>query len=247
MSAAEDSPAGGGLRVEGISKSIRGHPIIRDVSIRLERGEIVGILGPNGAGKTSCFYAIAGLIAPDAGTVEIDGRDVSQLPMYRRARLGLGYLPQEMSIFRGMTVQENLLAVIEIGERDKFQQRKQLDMLLEEFSLSHLRHAAARSLSGGERRRVEIARCIATSPKYVLLDEPFAGIDPIVVGDIRVLVQQLKERDIGVLITDHNARETLALVDRAYVMFEGAILVQGAPKEILANEGVRRVYLGKDF
>lgn len=244
---AESPRLGGGLHVSAISKSVRSHPIIRSVSIRLDRGEIVGILGPNGAGKTSCFYAIAGLIAPDSGTVHIDGKDVTRLPMYRRARLGLGYLPQEMSIFRGMTVQENILAVLEIRERDKFKQHKQLDSLLEEFSISHIRHAIARSLSGGERRRVEIARCIATGPNYVLLDEPFAGIDPIVVGDIRDLVKQLKNRNIGILITDHNARETLALVDRVYVMFEGSILVEGTPSAVLEDESVRRVYLGKDF
>ena len=235
------------LEARNIKKSIRRRPIVRDVSLRLERGEIVGILGPNGAGKSTCFYMIAGLLAPDSGEVLIDGEDVTELPMYRRARLGLGYLPQEVSVFRGLSVEDNIMAVLEFRERDRAARRRRLDELLKEFSITHLRTAKASLLSGGERRRVEIARCLASQPSYILLDEPFAGIDPIVVGDVRRLVRELKDRNIGVLITDHNARDALALVDRVYVMFEGAILTHGPPSEVANDRIVRRVYLGDDY
>ncbi len=239
--------AAGILEARNIKKSIRRRPIVRDVSLRLERGEIVGILGPNGAGKSTCFYMIAGLLAPDSGEVLIDGQDVTELPMYRRARLGLGYLPQEVSVFRGLSVEDNIMAVLEFRERDRAARRRRLDELLKEFSITHLRTTKASLLSGGERRRVEIARCLASQPSYILLDEPFAGIDPIVVGDVRRLVRELKDRNIGVLITDHNARDALALVDRVYVMFEGAILTHGPPSEVANDRIVRRVYLGDDY
>lgn len=239
--------AAGILEARNIKKSIRRRPIVRDVSLRLERGEIVGILGPNGAGKSTCFYMIAGLLAPDSGEVLIDGEDVTELPMYRRARLGLGYLPQEVSVFRGLSVEDNIMAVLEFRERDRAARRRRLDELLKEFSITHLRTTKASLLSGGERRRVEIARCLASQPSYILLDEPFAGIDPIVVGDVRRLVRELKDRNIGVLITDHNARDALALVDRVYVMFEGAILTHGPPSEVANDKIVRRVYLGDDY
>lgn len=239
--------AAGILEARNIKKSIRRRPIVRDVSLRLERGEIVGILGPNGAGKSTCFYMIAGLLAPDSGEVLIDGQDVTELPMYRRARLGLGYLPQEVSVFRGLSVEDNIMAVLEFRERDRAARRRRLDELLKEFSITHLRTTKASLLSGGERRRVEIARCLASQPGYILLDEPFAGIDPIVVGDVRRLVRELKDRNIGVLITDHNARDALALVDRVYVMFEGAILTHGPPSEVANDRIVRRVYLGDDY
>ena len=237
----------GSLRANQLTKNIRGKPIVREVSLSLDRGEIVGLLGPNGAGKTTCFYAIAGLLAPDSGDVIIDGQDATHLPMYRRARLGLGYLPQEISIFRGLSVEDNILSVLEIWEPDKAERRERLEELLADFSISHVRATRGAVLSGGERRRAEIARCLAARPNYVLLDEPFAGIDPIAVGDIRKLVGQLKNRNIGILITDHNARDTLALVDRAYVMHEGAICAEGAPDEILTDPTARNVYLGHDF
>ena len=234
------------LEVEGISKRIRRHPIVRNVSLTLKRGEVAGILGPNGAGKTSCFYIIAGLLASDSGSVKIDGQDVTRLPMYRRARLGLGYLPQEMSIFRGMTVEDNIMAVLEIRERDRFKRRQRLDELLSDFSISHIRSSNAMSLSGGERRRVEIARCLASGPGYVLLDEPFAGIDPIVVGDIQLLVKDLKNRNIGVLITDHNWREIMKAVDHVHVLFNGEIVASGEPLEVRNDPKVQSVYLGRE-
>lgn len=236
-----------GLRVEGLRKSYRRRPVIRDVSLELGRGEVVALLGPNGSGKTTCFYCIAGLIAPEAGVVSIDGRDVTGLPMFRRAQLGIGYLPQEVSIFRGLSVEDNILAVLEIAERDKRRRRERLDELLSEFSISHLRRAPALALSGGERRRVEIARCLAADPKYLLLDEPFAGVDPIAVNDIRELVADLKTRGIGVLITDHNVRETLEIVDRAYILHDGVMLMDGTAEEVVRDENVRRVYLGQSF
>jgi lipopolysaccharide export system ATP-binding protein len=236
-----------GLNVTGLGKSYRRRPVVRDVSLRLTRGEVVGLLGPNGAGKTTCFYMIVGLIPCDAGAIEIDGVDVSLLPMYRRARLGLGYLPQETSIFRGLSVEDNIRAVLELVEPDRLERARRLDALLGEFSITHLRRAPASALSGGERRRVEIARCLATEPAYVLLDEPFAGIDPISVGEIRDLVSHLKHRGIGVLITDHNVRETLEIIDRAYILHEGRVLMDGTPDEVVEDANVRRVYLGEGF
>ncbi|GIX15783.1 MAG: ABC transporter ATP-binding protein [Paracoccaceae bacterium] len=237
----------GGLEVHGLGKSFRRRPVLRDVSLRLRRGEVVGLLGPNGAGKTTCFYAITGLIRPEAGSITIDGRDVTLLPMYRRARKGLGYLPQEASIFRGLSVEDNIRAVLELTERDRARRENQLDELLAEFSITHLRRAPAVALSGGERRRVEIARCLAGRPRYILLDEPFAGVDPIAVGDIRALVRHLKDRGIGVLITDHNVRETLEIIDRAYILHGGTVLMSGSPQEVVADRNVRRVYLGEGF
>jgi len=238
---------GQGLVVDHLRKSYRKRPVIRDVSLRLARGEVVALLGPNGSGKTTSFYCIAGLITPDGGSVTIDGQDVTLYPMYRRARAGIGYLPQEMSIFRGLTVEANILAILEIVERDRSRRHERLEELLSEFSIAHLRRAPALSLSGGERRRAEIARCLASEPRYVLLDEPFAGVDPIAVGDIRHLVQELKTRGIGVLITDHNVRETLEIVDRAYILHDGTIIKSGSPDEVVRDETVRRVYLGQSF
>ena len=237
----------GGLTVTGLGKSYRRRPVVRDVSMKLNRGEVVGLLGPNGAGKTTCFYMVMGLIASDAGTIAIDGLDVSDLPMYRRARLGLGYLPQEASIFRGLSVEENIRAVLELVVADRLERNRRLDALLGEFSITHLRRTPAAALSGGERRRVEIARCLATEPNYVLLDEPFAGIDPIAVGEIRDLVHHLKDRGIGVLITDHNVRETLEIIDRAYILHDGCVLMDGTPNDVVKDSNVRRVYLGEGF
>ncbi|MBV1903504.1 MAG: LPS export ABC transporter ATP-binding protein [Marinosulfonomonas sp.] len=236
-----------GLHIKHLRKSYRKRVVIRDVSMDLLRGEVVGLLGPNGSGKTTCFYAIAGLITPEGGQVLIDGRDITLLPMYRRAKLGIGYLPQEMSIFRGLSVEDNILAILEIAEKDPTLRRDRLEELLSEFSITHLRRASALSLSGGERRRVEIARCLAANPKYVLLDEPFAGVDPIAVGEIRTLVGELKTRGIGVLITDHNVRETLEIVDRAYILHDGKVLMSGTADEVVRDENVRRVYLGQSF
>lgn len=236
-----------GLVVEHLQKSYRKRPVIRDVSLQLARGEVVALLGPNGSGKTTCFYAIAGLVTPDGGTVLIDGREVTTLPMYRRARMGIGYLPQEMSIFRGLTVEDNILAILELVEKDRHARRDRLEGLLQEFSIAHLRSTPSLALSGGERRRAEIARCLAADPKYLLLDEPFAGVDPIAVGDIRMLVASLTERGIGVLITDHNVRETLSIVDRAYILHDGGVLMSGTSDEVVADEDVRRVYLGDSF
>ena len=236
-----------GLQARGLGKQYRKRPVVRDASIRVQRGEAVGLLGPNGAGKTTCFYMIMGLIAPDFGTVTLDGHDLTHLPMYRRARLGIGYLPQEISIFRGMTVEQNIRAVLEVTERDRDTRESILEDLLAEFSLTHLRRASALALSGGERRRVEIARALASHPHFMLLDEPLAGIDPIAVNDIRDLVAHLRDRGIGVLITDHNVRETLDIVDRAYILHEGRVLMDGDPTEIVAHQDVRRVYLGERF
>ena len=236
-----------GLHVRNLRKSYKKRLVIRDVSLDLARGEVVALLGPNGSGKTTCFYAIAGLVNPEAGQVIIDGRDVTALPMYRRARLGIGYLPQEVSIFRGLTVEDNIIAVLEIAEPDRLKRRERLEELLSEFSITHIRRAPAMALSGGERRRAEIARCLAANPKYLLLDEPFAGVDPIAVGEIRHLVHDLKSRGIGVLITDHNVRETLEIVDRAYILHDGKVLMTGTTDEIVRDETVRRVYLGENF
>lgn len=236
-----------GLRIDKLRKSFRRKVVIRDVTMRLGRGEVVALLGPNGSGKTTTFYAVAGLVFPEAGTVTIDGQNATNLPMYRRARLGIGYLPQEMSIFRGLSVEANISAVLDISQRDGHKRRERLEELLSDFSIEHLRRAPALALSGGERRRVEIARCLAADPKYLLLDEPFAGVDPISVGDIRHLVGDLKKRGIGVLITDHNVRETLEIVDRAYILHDGQVLMSGTPGEVVENENVRRVYLGENF
>ena len=240
-------PVSTGLQVRNLRKSYKKRPVIRDVTLSLARGEVVALLGPNGSGKTTCFYCIAGLVTPEGGQVMIDGKDVTALPMYRRARLGVGYLPQEMSIFRGLSVEDNILAVLEIRERDSHKRRERLEELLSEFSITHLRRAPALALSGGERRRVEIARCLAAEPSYLLLDEPFAGVDPIAVGEIRHLVQDLKSRGLGVLITDHNVRETLEIVDRAYILHDGHVLMSGTTDEIVQDETVRRVYLGQNF
>ena len=237
----------GGLRVNNLRKSYSKRPVIRDVSMWLGRGEVVALLGPNGSGKTTCFYAIAGLVTPESGQVLIDGREVTGLPMYRRARLGIGYLPQEVSIFRGLSVEDNIRAVLEITEPQRHKRRERLEELLSDFSITHLRRAPALSLSGGERRRVEIARCLAADPKYLMLDEPFAGVDPIAVGEIRHLVHDLKSRGIGILITDHNVRETLEIVDRAYILHEGRVLMSGTADEVIRDENVRRVYLGQNF
>jgi lipopolysaccharide export system ATP-binding protein len=236
-----------GLRVSGLRKSYRNRPVIRDVALRLDRGEVVALLGPNGSGKTTCFYCVAGLVSPDSGQVMIDGQDATRLPMYRRAQIGIGYLPQEMSIFRGLTVEQNIMAVLELVEPHVHHRRDRLEELLGDFSMGHLRNASAMALSGGERRRVEIARCLAANPAYLLLDEPFAGVDPIAVGEIRSLVHDLKSRGIGVLITDHNVRETLEIVDRAYILHDGHVLMSGTTAEIVADPQVRRVYLGETF
>ncbi len=236
-----------GLKITNLRKSYRKKVVIRDVTLELGRGEVVALLGPNGSGKTTCFYSIAGLVTPEGGKVTIDGREVTTLPMYRRAKLGIGYLPQEMSIFRGMTVEDNIMAILEIAEPNKRKRQIQLEELLSEFSIEHIRRASALALSGGERRRAEIARCLAAGPKYVLLDEPFAGVDPIAVGEIRHLVTELKNRGIGVLITDHNVQETLQIVDRAYILHDGKVLMSGTTAEVVADENVRRVYLGNSF
>ena len=243
----EVSDGEGGLKIESLRKSYRKRLVISDVSMHLHRGEVVALLGPNGSGKTTCFYSIAGLVTPEGGRVSIDGRDVTRLPMYRRARLGIGYLPQEMSIFRGMNVEDNILAVLELSLKDRDRRFERLEELLNEFSIEHLRRSPALALSGGQRRRVEIARCLAANPKYLLLDEPFAGVDPIAVGEIRNLVSDLKKRGLGVLITDHNVRETLEIVDRAYILHDGMVLRSGSAQEIVEDENVRRVYLGENF
>ncbi|MEX3316071.1 LPS export ABC transporter ATP-binding protein [Sulfitobacter sp. PS-8MA] len=236
-----------GLCIDHLRKSYRKKAVIRDFSMQLDRGEVVALLGPNGSGKTTTFYAVAGLVTPEGGRVTVDGKDVTTLPMYRRAQLGIGYLPQEMSIFRGLSVEDNISAILDIRVKHRHQRRERLEELLTEFSIEHLRRAPALALSGGERRRVEIARCLAADPNYLLLDEPFAGVDPISVGDIRQLVADLKTRGIGVLITDHNVRETLEIVDRAYILHEGKVLMSGTPEEVVQNENVRRVYLGDNF
>ncbi len=236
-----------GLTCSNLAKRFKKRPVVRDVSLSVQRGEAVGLLGPNGAGKTTCFYMITGLIAPDAGVIRIDNHDITELPMYRRSRLGIGYLPQEPSIFRGLTVEQNIRAVLEVVEPIRDRREATLDDLLAEFSITHLRRTPSLALSGGERRRVEIARALACHPHFVLLDEPLAGIDPIAVSDIRDLVSHLKHRSIGVLITDHNVRETLEIVDRAYILHDGRVLMSGRPEDIVADEDVRRVYLGERF
>ena len=240
-------PGSGGLYATSLGKRYKKRPVVRNVSLSVQRGEAVGLLGPNGAGKTTTFYMITGLVQPDEGRVMMDGHDVTMLPMYRRARLGLGYLPQEASIFRGLTVEQNIRAALEVVEPEADRRAAMLDELLAEFGIAHLRRAPALALSGGERRRCEIARALATHPSYILLDEPLAGIDPIAVGEIRDLVKHLKDRGIGVLITDHNVRETLEIIDRAYILHDGKVLMEGSPQEIVANEDVRRVYLGEKF
>ncbi len=236
-----------GLFAHKVGKRFKKRPVLRDVNVNVQRGEVVGLLGPNGAGKTTCFYIMTGLISADHGAISLDGRDVTTLPMYRRARLGIGYLPQEASIFRGLNVENNIRSVLEVVDDNVSRREARLEELLAEFSVSHLRRTPALALSGGERRRVEIARALASQPSYMLLDEPFAGIDPIAVDDIRNLVAHLKNRGIGVLITDHNVRETLDIVDRAYILHDGAVLMEGAPSEIVEHKDVRRVYLGERF
>jgi lipopolysaccharide export system ATP-binding protein len=236
-----------GLVARNLGKSFKGREVVSDVSLRLDRGEVLGLLGPNGAGKTTCFYMITGLIQADFGYIEIDGTDVSDLPMYVRARLGLGYLPQEPSIFRGLTVKDNILAVLETVESNESVRQDKMEELLRELNIERLKNQPSPTLSGGERRRLEIARALATDPKYILLDEPFAGVDPLAIADIRALVNYLKERGIGVLITDHNVRETLQIVDRTAIIAEGRVLFEGTSQEVLNNDLVRRYYLGKDF
>jgi lipopolysaccharide export system ATP-binding protein len=235
------------LVARGLRRAFKGRVVVEDVSLALQRGEAVGLLGPNGAGKTTVFYMITGLIRIDGGRIELDGFDITRLPMYQRARLGIGYLPQEASIFRGLSVEDNIRAVLEVVERDRARREADLNALLEEFHIAHLRKAPSISLSGGERRRCEIARALASRPSFMLLDEPFAGIDPIAVGELQALVRHLTSRGIGVLITDHNVRETLGLIDRAYIIHSGRVLTEGRPEEIVANPDVRRVYLGEQF
>ena len=236
-----------GLQVTGLRKSYRKRKIIHDISLELRRGEVVALLGPNGSGKTTTFYSIAGLTSSDGGQVKIDGMDVTTMPMYRRARMGLSYLPQETSIFRGLNVEDNIKSILDISTPLKSERQAKLEKLLSDFRIEHLRRTPALALSGGERRRVEIARALATDPKYILLDEPFAGVDPISVNDVRNLVSELKSRSIGVLITDHNVRDTLKIVDRAYILHDGRVIVSGLPEDVVNNDNVRRVYLGNDF
>ncbi len=245
--AAETRATDGGLEVRSIAKSYDKRAVLHDVSLDVHRGEVVGLLGPNGAGKTTCFYSVMGLVKPDSGRIFLDGQDITELPMYRRAILGLGYLPQETSIFRGMTVEENIMAVLEAAEPDKQARADRLEQLLGEFGLTALRDSPAMALSGGERRRCEIARALAAHPSIMLLDEPFAGIDPISISDIRELVRELKSREIGVLITDHNVRETLDIVDRACIIYDGQVLFAGTPEALVADQEVRRLYLGESF
>lgn len=241
------SPSHGTLLARGLTKTYRGRQVVSGVDVNVRRGEAVGLLGPNGAGKTTCFYMLMGLVPADAGRIELDGHDITKTPMYRRARLGIGYLPQEASIFRGLSVEDNVRAVLEIVEPDRSRREAELDSLLEEFRIAHLRRQPAMALSGGERRRCEIARAMASRPTFMLLDEPFAGVDPIAVADIQELVRHLTARGIGVLITDHNVRETLGLIDRAYIMHAGSVLTHGSPNEIVSNDDVRRIYLGEHF
>ncbi len=245
--ASQSRVASGGLQVRSIAKAYDRRAVLHDVSLDVHRGEVVGLLGPNGAGKTTCFYSVMGLVKPDSGRIFLDDADITELPMYRRAILGLGYLPQETSIFRGLTVEENIFAVLEVAEPNKAARRARLEQLLGEFGLGPLRDSPAMSLSGGERRRCEIARAMAAEPSIMLLDEPFAGIDPISISDIRDLVRELKQRDIGVLITDHNVRETLDIVDRACIIYDGQLLFQGTPEALVADPEVRRLYLGESF
>jgi lipopolysaccharide export system ATP-binding protein len=237
----------GGLEVVSIAKSYDKRSVLSDVSLAVGRGEVVGLLGPNGAGKTTCFYSVMGLVKPDSGRILLDGEDITKLPMYRRSILGLGYLPQETSIFRGLTVEQNIRAVLELAIPNKKDRAERLEFLLDEFGLTKLRASAAMALSGGERRRCEIARALAANPSIILLDEPFAGIDPLSISDIRDLVKDLKQRSIGVLITDHNVRETLDIVDRACIIYDGRVLFAGSPQELVADENVRRLYLGESF
>jgi lipopolysaccharide export system ATP-binding protein len=246
---ADDQPfvAMRGLEVRSIAKAYDRRAVLHDVSLAVSRGEVVGLLGPNGAGKTTCFYSVMVLVKPDSGRIFLDGEDITELPMYRRAILGLGYLPQETSIFRGMSVEQNILAVLEVSEPDRAARAARLEQLLGEFGLTGLRDSSAMALSGGERRRCEIARALAADPTIMLLDEPFAGIDPISISDIRDLVKELKQRDIGVLITDHNVRETLDIVDRACIIYDGQVLFQGTPEALVADQEVRRLYLGESF
>lgn len=236
-----------GLHVTGLRKSFKKRIVIQDISLELRRGEVVALLGPNGSGKTTTFYSIAGLISSDGGQVKIDGLDVTTMPMYRRARMGLAYLPQETSIFRGLNVEENINCILDISTPLKSERKAKLEKLLSDFRIEHLRRTPSLALSGGERRRVEIARALATDPKYILLDEPFAGVDPISINDVRNLVSDLKSRNIGVLITDHNVRDTLKIVDRAYILHDGRVIISGLPEDVINNDNVRRVYLGKDF
>jgi lipopolysaccharide export system ATP-binding protein len=245
--ATDQVPGPGGLEVHSIAKAYDRRAVLHDVSLDVHRGEVVGLLGPNGAGKTTCFYSVMGLVKPDSGRIFLDGQDITDLPMYRRAILGLGYLPQETSIFRGLTVEQNIMAVLEVSEPQREARRERLERLLGEFGLSALRESAAMALSGGERRRCEIARALAADPSIMLLDEPFAGIDPISIADIRELVRELKKRDIGVLITDHNVRETLDIVDRACIIYDGQVLFAGTPEALVADQEVRRLYLGESF
>lgn len=247
MTVQDQTITGTALEVSNLQKRYGKRVILSDLSLVLHPGEVVALLGPNGCGKTTCFYCIAGIVRHEGGTVSIDGKTATGLPLFRRARLGLGYLPQEMSIFRGLSVAQNIMAVLELAEPDRSRRAPRLRQLLQEFTIEHLHDTPALALSGGERRRVEIARALAANPRYVLLDEPFAGVDPIAVGEIRALVADLKTRGLGVLITDHNVRETLAIVDRAYILHEGAVLKQGTPEEVVADPEVRRVYLGADF
>lgn len=235
------------LEIFNIGKRYKNRPVLRNVSLNVRRGEAVGLLGPNGAGKTTCFYCVIGLITPDYGDVHINGQDITTLPMYKRAKMGIGYLPQEASIFRSLSVEDNIKGILELVVHDKAKRESMLEELLNEFSIAHLRKSPAMSLSGGERRRLEIARALASQPDFILLDEPLAGIDPIAVSEIRNLVSQLKNRGLGVLITDHNVRETLDITDRAYILHGGTVLMEGTPAEIVANEDVRRVYLGDNF
>ena len=244
---AEAQQAVGGLEVRSIAKAYDRRAVLHDVSLDIHRGEVVGLLGPNGAGKTTCFYSVMGLVRPDSGRIFLDGQDITDLPMYRRAILGLGYLPQETSIFRGLSVEENILAVLQLAEPDKAARQERLETLLNEFGITALRDSPAMALSGGERRRCEIARALAADPSIMLLDEPFAGIDPISISDIRELVRELKQRDIGVLITDHNVRETLDIVDRACIIYDGQVLFAGTPEALVADQEVRRLYLGESF
>lgn len=236
-----------GLSVVSIAKSYDKRAVLTDVSLSVGKGEVIGLLGPNGAGKTTCFYSVMGLVKPDSGRIMLDGQDITGLPMYRRAILGLGYLPQETSIFRGMTVEQNILSVLELAVPDKDQRMARLNTLLDEFGLTRLRDSPSMALSGGERRRAEIARALAADPSIMLLDEPFAGIDPLSIADIRDLICELKKRGIGVLITDHNVRETLEIVDRAYIIYDGRVLFTGSPEELVADANVRRLYLGEGF
>jgi lipopolysaccharide export system ATP-binding protein len=242
-----ETPVMRGLSVVSIAKSYDKRVVLTDVSVSVGPGEVVGLLGPNGAGKTTCFYSVMGLVKPDSGRIMLDGDDITGLPMYRRAILGLGYLPQETSIFRGLSVEKNILTVLELAEPDKAARERRLDQLLDEFGLTRLRDAPAMALSGGERRRAEIARALAANPSIMLLDEPFAGIDPLSISDIRGLIVELKKRGIGVLITDHNVRETLDIVDRGYIIYDGRVLFAGSPEELVADENVRRLYLGESF